>query len=419
MPRHSPWLARLGLSTIVLLVGCTDPRDERSEASDASRQRQSCSTRKPSAITVAYALPDRAHVFENAGITAVRGSWVVAGMQVNATESVAPEADVQPVIVHQRLGQLPLPPYGAFRHIHDPIPVMLSDSSWGVVWADAVVVAPFVGTWPADQFNELWTSEYNANGWGPARRLLRTSWSTSWQMNRNVVAGPHSETWIGIIADENILSRRLVLGPVSAELRTVELPAGLTPRAAGFVFRDSTSVDAVVHVGPEGMPSVNGPLLLLESMDQGRSWSRPRPIWQPSKTHTQTVRMHYDRERTLHILWQADDYVIHHISRQQDSQVWKADNVPHPDAPLLEWVSGIDRCGRLAVMAFVLRTEVDFTVARWTSGRWSKATDAIPQLFGVHLFDGVGTTGAWFTGWSGVRKGSDSKESAKVWFMNP
>ena len=408
------------LLAAIFAAGCQAPGGDGSGEKHAGLSTDTCAEARIRSVTRVVDFQGNTQVWEHAGVNSVAGTLVLAGVEVDAADSARSDAASRVAVVHARNGTLPPPPKPSALPMALPIPVALSDKNWGILWAEAAPVGTFLGKWLPTQFTQLWLSEWSSDGWRTPRKILETSWRISWETNRTVLPGPGSESFVAVVGEQSILNRDVMFGRASAPLQRIDLPSYFTPQAVAFVVNDSGAIELALHVTARRMPSVSGPLFLLKSIDGGKTWTKPHPLWQPTSAQTQIMRMHYDRQGTLHILMQANDDQITHIYRSKAGESWQVQRVPPTTTPLIKWVAGITQCGRLAIMRNVVGTaDRDFEIMEWRDQQWSASTSAFPGYLGVYMFDGVTGDGTWYVGWSGSAAPRVAKTPLKVWLAKP
>ncbi len=354
------------------------------------------------------------HVFENAAITAFDRDWIVSGVETDASaEDVSAIRRVR--VVGKAEGDIGPPRRSVPWPMEFPTPVTISGKRWGLIWAEAEPVGTYSGKWLPTMLTHLWFAERSAKKWETPVLVLQTSLSMSWGTERNIQIAPDQGTFLSVIAIESLSQHRIMFGRLGVDLYPVPMNDELLPDATSFVIDSRGRITLVAHVLTKSSLSAPGVFLLMTSGDGGKSWSRPQRIWRPSEGAVRAVRLHQDAKSTLHLLWTSGNGNVMHHAAASTTNEWKDVPVPFGKERIVGWVSGINQCGKLAVIAALPHPRgPDFQATLW-EGKWSALQDAFPDFRGVYLFDGVGRNGSWFVGWSGDRVTRSTPLTIKAW----
>lgn len=361
-------------------------------------------------------------LFEHAGVTALGEEWVVAGTEGDAawdTPDDVAASSRQPRIVQRNKGQLSIPHRDSQLPMELPIPVAISDTQWGLVWAEAQPFPGFQGQWIPTVFTRLWLAEHEPDGWHLPRQILKSKLGISWETNRTIVPRKGQGTLLMVVASETLAKRHITFGSISRVLNRIELPSEITPWVATFILEKDGSVVIIAQVKPTGTAPVKGPLVMMQLPQGSTSIAAIDTIWHDSEVAR--LRAHRDRKGTVHVLWTDHDNHLYHIAREPKQSGWISYDTPLLSGIATKWVSGVDRCGRVAVIAHVLyaSTDHDFEITHREGASWSPLQEAFPGFYGLSLFDGIDQDGNWYVGWSGKRKEYAKSGTIKVWLARP
>jgi hypothetical protein len=88
----------------------------------------------------------------------------------------------------------------------------------------------------------------------------------------------------------------------------------------------------------------------------------------------------------------------------------------------LNGVSGIDSCGRLAIVREVVTSsgEAGLSISHWTGQAWA-VQENLRDYQGINVFDGIGHNDVWLVAWSGLWRGKTTATNAglKIWLFVP
>jgi hypothetical protein len=376
-----------------------------------------CSTENSEAPRPIARLERPMHLLVDGSYVETGGFSLLLGTEQDATGSpvgAVDEAAQWPLAIHSERGRLALPASQSRAPVGSPLPVLTSDGGWGLLWVEPRPDDE-EGPWPGwDDFpHRLYFARAVDEGWGPANTVLSVDLRIHWEADRTVTYSESRGTLMMLKAEHTLGVRDVLFGSAEGGLRPLPLnPPGVPPLALEvrpllgtfILLPDGRALAAIVasrHIGRESTREI----LLLEEESAGGGWSPLTAIWELSSRAGAKLDLHRDRAGFLHILLERGltGEMLHLVS-EDGGRSWAEQPVPSHGGANLGWVTGIDRCGRLAmvrsVMVAINRMEVQ--LGRWAPEGWSAFATVVDGDHGFYPFSGRGADGTWHVGWSGL-----------------
>ena len=322
----------------------------------------------------------------------------------------------EPAIL-QRSGRLGLPVGRSGRSpAGPPLPVSLGNDEWGVIWPTAAPPDGIQGEWPNDQYTEMWFATRETAEWSEPRLLLGARLGLEWS-DLTIRYSARGAPLLLVIREESVLDRDVMFGPLAGPLAPIPLSDELRPHTAALYAGDGLIAVAIQLSERDSNQSW---LQIITSQDDGTTWSDPEVVWRTSGIG-RGLRLHRDEEGVLHLFWVEGFTGLRHV-RGEAGDWTEVSAVPVPDSEVLFGsVTGVDRCGSLALAQEVLTSsgEVGFKLWRWVGTGWVR-DDLLDGLSGLNLFDGVSEAGAWHLGLSGALDSEGAATAAlALWTVTP
>jgi hypothetical protein len=296
-------------------------------------------------------------------------------------------------------------------------PVGGPEGEWSLVWGEAAPPDTWSGPWPRYMSSELWKADRQGSGW-TAPSLLAQTGHVDWEFGRTLrYAGDGTPfVMVGTVEDSHpVGTGPMLFGRVSDSLSVIRPHEGLAPIVGSFSLDPTGTIEAIVLAQSDegGVRSVHA--THTTSIDNGYSWTEPEVLasWPRTRSLPSGLRVHFDRDGTLHAMWSASNAgarrgsSIRHMFRNPDTLEWQDVLDFHVDSATLRWVSGIDRAGVLTLVEEILRPSEHalsgLRVRRWQLEEgWAEPLPWNPGEQAGYLFDGQSVDGVWHIGWIGM-----------------
>lgn len=364
------------------------------------------------------------HRFRHGSVAVLRSGWVVAGMEIDAAggKAGAEEDEVGNArLFAQAEGEIALPAGLAGSHVRAPVPVVLGEERWGLMWATVEPPEGFRGVrWPDFAYTELWFSERFAGGWREPKLIFQSGRFFDWTRGRNVQYVPGRGTFLMFVENRGFNGNRIIFGNVEGQIQEVSLSEAVSVQSAAFQVNEAGIVNLVAIIEKrEGNHTLRE--LVMMHADNGEWWSSPEVIWEldSSGPSVGSLQFRIDMAGNQHVLWDEGwDGSTRHIWRPKDRNEWRMMPIEDPDGDLIAWWSGVNRCGQVSLVRAAIRSPWSLSIqtATWNSS-WSPFEDVLPGIGATYLFDGAGYDGRWYLGWSGnlANSPAGASQSSSVW----
>lgn len=344
---------------------------------------------------------------------------VVAGMEIDMDAEISHPARLPRIIVEGE-GAIAPPGTGLTgAKIEMPVPVMLGEARWGLLWAEPEIGLQYVESPMPFALRRLMFAERLGSEWSQPVVLADAPLGMHWEVGRTIRYSHGGVPYVMTIVDDQHLNPRIVFGSPDSGLLEIQLPPGLAPHYATFAVDEHGLLTVVAYVAAQDRRY----FVSLTSSDQGRSWSTPDQISVRSN-RVVDVEAFVDAESNFHLLWMPSLDEIRHAVRRAGSGEWEEQSMELPEGVLLRWQAGVDRCGRFRLVLETMRSSMDIALeeAVWSDlTGWTATEAAFTGYEAVNLFGSASSGGEWIVGWTGVLAHDINRErpDLRVWVAIP
>lgn len=416
---RAPVVSHLSLLAIIAAAGSCSPKTvaaggcSDSSLDCAGSPLPACRSPDPQRL---FRFADPGRLLRYGGIVRMGDAWVIAGSEENTLAPLEEVDDFTPrvfLVTPDRVQTLPLPRAA----VRSPVPVLLADDRWGIVWATVDPPAAYAERWIEGLYTDLWWAEWTPGGWSEPIHLIRADLGLEWDQTRVLRHGPDGAVVLMVTGRGDDLRRKLFFGELRAGLRA--LPIGDAPLFGSFLLAPAQKArvfvadrnvaartvdirEATVDI-PAGTADAPTTIVRLRMSEVGGG-----------------LQALQDGAGRAHLLWSNQDLTrVHGLSRNGDGE-WERDDPGAPDGLLFQWVAGVAAgCDRAAIYAMVRDRAGSFRlrVSRWECG-WGDYGDEYPSQIGIYPLDGTASDGSWLVGWGG-EGGADSIPEYGFWTLRP